>query len=98
LTPFNPQKVSEALCRKAREVSEQTSATTPFMVRAIEEGIDFVGGKKDGTWIACLGCCPTRREDSGVHADGDVDISVLVGVIGERKTEEGRQGLALHTH
>jgi hypothetical protein len=40
--------VSEALCRKAREVSEQTSATTPFMVRAIEEGIDFVGGKKDG--------------------------------------------------
>ncbi|RSH89582.1 hypothetical protein EHS25_002133 [Saitozyma podzolica] len=70
--PFDPEKVSEALCRKAREVSEQTSATTPFMVRAIEEGIDFVGGKKD-------------------------DISVLVGVIGERRSEEGKQSLALNT-
>jgi protein phosphatase PTC7 len=48
LPPFSPQKVSEELCRRARAVSEQVSATTPFMVRAIEEGIDFVGGKKDG--------------------------------------------------
>ncbi|ORY22120.1 hypothetical protein BCR39DRAFT_474086, partial [Naematelia encephala] len=48
LPPFSPQKVSEALCRRARMVSEQTTATTPFMERAIEEGIDFVGGKKDG--------------------------------------------------
>lgn len=48
LPPFAPQTVSDALCRRARAVSEQTSATTPFMVRAIEEGIDFVGGKKDG--------------------------------------------------
>ena len=48
LPPFSPQKVSEALCRRAQAVSEQTSATTPFMVRAIDEGIDFVGGKKDG--------------------------------------------------
>ena len=46
------------------------SATTPFMVRAIEEGIDFVGGKKD-------------------------DISVVVGVIGDRDGEQ--DGLALHT-
>jgi protein phosphatase PTC7 len=48
MPPFSPQKVSEALCRKAREVSELTSSNTPFMERAIEEGIDFVGGKKDG--------------------------------------------------
>lgn len=67
---FYPQKVSEALCRRARQVSEETSATTPFMMKAIEEGIDFVGGKKD-------------------------DISVVVGVIGDR--EEGSEGLGIYT-
>ncbi|WWD22884.1 hypothetical protein CI109_107379 [Kwoniella shandongensis] len=79
--PFSPQHVSEALCRRARSVSELVTATTPFMCKAIEEGIDFVGGKKD-------------------------DISVLVGVIGDRvispssSDQEGqgeRGGLALHT-
>ena len=55
LPPFSPQKVSEALCRRAQAVSEQTSATTPFMVRAIDEGIDFVGGKKDGESWSGLG-------------------------------------------
>lgn len=59
LPPFSPQIVSEALCNRAREISETTTATTPFMMRAIEEGIDFVGGKRD-------------------------DISVLVGVVGDR--------------
>ncbi|BEI93906.1 uncharacterized protein CcaverHIS019_0603650 [Cutaneotrichosporon cavernicola] len=59
LPPFSPQLVSEALLDRARAVSEQMTATTPFMMRAIEEGIDFVGGKKD-------------------------DISVVVGVIGDR--------------
>ncbi|GMK54181.1 hypothetical protein CspeluHIS016_0107670 [Cutaneotrichosporon spelunceum] len=59
LPPFSPQLVSEALLDRARSISEQTTATTPFMMRAIEEGIDFVGGKKD-------------------------DISVVVGVIGDR--------------
>ena len=48
LPPFDPQRVSEELCKRARAVSEQTTATTPFMERAIEEGIDFVGGKRDG--------------------------------------------------
>ena len=48
LPKFDPQSVSEALCAKARQISEQTGAVSPFMERAIEEGIDFVGGKKDG--------------------------------------------------
>lgn len=48
LPRFDPQSVSEALCAKARQISEQTGAVSPFMERAIEEGIDFVGGKKDG--------------------------------------------------
>ncbi|KAL7420201.1 hypothetical protein Q5752_005167 [Cryptotrichosporon argae] len=47
LPPFSPQQVSEALCRRARAVSEQATAATPFMLRAIEEGIEFVGGKRD---------------------------------------------------
>ncbi|WVW81446.1 hypothetical protein I302_103440 [Kwoniella bestiolae CBS 10118] len=62
--PFSPQQISEALCRRARSVSELVTATTPFMCKAIEEGIDFVGGKKD-------------------------DISVLVGVIGDREDVSG---------
>ncbi|OCF71388.1 hypothetical protein I204_08015 [Kwoniella mangroviensis CBS 8886] len=71
--PFSPQQISEALCRRARSVSELVTATTPFMCKAIEEGIDFVGGKKD-------------------------DISVLVGVIGDREEEgsEGNGELTLH--
>ncbi|WWC57761.1 uncharacterized protein I303_100296 [Kwoniella dejecticola CBS 10117] len=82
--PFSPQQVSEALCKKARSISELVTATTPFMCKAIEEGIDFVGGKKD-------------------------DISVLVGVIGDKEevsqdgagqAQEGRStmkgGLQLH--
>jgi protein phosphatase PTC7 len=48
LPTFDPQSVSEALCAKARQISEQTGAVSPFMERAIEEGIDFVGGKRDG--------------------------------------------------
>ncbi|EIW73408.1 hypothetical protein TREMEDRAFT_73064 [Tremella mesenterica DSM 1558] len=70
LPPFSPQKVSEALAQRARNVSGQTTANTPFMHRAKEEGIDFVGGKRD-------------------------DISVIVGVIGDR--DDVSPGLALHT-
>ncbi|WVQ85132.1 hypothetical protein IAT38_007297 [Cryptococcus sp. DSM 104549] len=73
--PFSPQRASDALCRRARAISELVTATTPFMCAAIEEGMDFVGGKKD-------------------------DISVLVGVVGDREgggEGEGKEGkLALH--
>jgi hypothetical protein len=44
------------------------------MERAIEEGIDFVGGKKDGMSVASL----SRDKLIGV------DITVIVGVVGER--------------
>lgn len=46
--PFDPQKFAEALCQQAREISEELNVSSPFMEKAIEEGIDFVGGKKDG--------------------------------------------------
>ena len=101
LPQFSPQKVSEALCKRARAVSEQTSATTPFMMKAIDEGIDFVGGKKDGELgfpgpdsINALRC----RKGCDLRADVDIDISVLVGVIGDRQDPTQRHnGLALHT-
>lgn len=74
-------------------MSEQTTATTPFMVRAIDEGIDFVGGKKDGqshfNWVQ-----PRSRLIAALLS---IDISVLVGVIGDRDPGERVGGLALHT-
>lgn len=55
------------------------------MVRAIEEGIDFVGGKKDGK----------LSRISATVADKP-DISVVVGVIGDKDSGD-QDGLALHT-
>jgi protein phosphatase PTC7 len=77
LPKFDPQSVSEALCAKARQISEQTGAVSPFMERAIEEGIDFVGGKKDG-----MSLLPSSRIRSK-YTDL-IDITVIVGVVGER--------------
>lgn len=65
----DPQKVSEALCRAARDKSEDIASETPFMLRAAAEGIDFVGGKKDGASLSMKLMA---------------DISVIVGVIGAR--------------
>lgn len=45
---FSPQAVSEALCSRAKAVSEdQRAVTSPFQQRAMEEGIHYVGGKMD---------------------------------------------------
>ena len=46
-SPAQPQALSEALCKSAQEASEETGSASPFMCRAIEEGLDFMGGKKD---------------------------------------------------
>ena len=71
-------------------MSQQTSATTPFMMRAIEEGIDFVGGKKDGELARTLFVIAAHHYV--------LDISVLVGVIGDRDDpSQALSGLTLHT-
>ncbi|KDN48441.1 protein serine/threonine phosphatase 2C [Tilletiaria anomala UBC 951] len=45
---FSPQDVSEALCSRAKAVSEDRRATTsPFQIAAQEEGMYYVGGKHD---------------------------------------------------
>lgn len=52
------------------------------MERAIEEGIDFVGGKKDGQSYS--GAIMTSPSALWGKADTSVDITVIVGVVGQR--------------
>lgn len=48
LARFSPELVSEALCLRAKSVYEDPRAvSSPFQVRASEEGIHFAGGKRD---------------------------------------------------
>ncbi|KAM0755833.1 protein serine/threonine phosphatase 2C, partial [Meredithblackwellia eburnea MCA 4105] len=48
LNRFSPQAVSEALCHRAKSVYEdQRAVSSPFALRAMEEGIHFAGGKRD---------------------------------------------------
>jgi protein phosphatase PTC7 len=45
---FSPERLSKALCSRAKAVSEdQRAVSSPFQQRANEEGIHFVGGKHD---------------------------------------------------
>jgi serine/threonine protein phosphatase PrpC len=46
--PLSAEKLSKALCSRAKAVSEdQRAVSSPFQQRANEEGIHFVGGKHD---------------------------------------------------
>nr|KIR47371.1 hypothetical protein I312_03132 [Cryptococcus bacillisporus CA1280] len=81
---LNPQKASEALCTRARQISETTTTTTPFMCAAIEEGIDFVGGKKDDISVL-VGVVGVRNLK---------DLSVKDGLAGveEQGQAQGKEG------
>lgn len=59
-SPASPQMLSEALCEAAQDASEETGSASPFMCRAIEEGLDFMGGKKDD--ISVLVAVVTDRD------------------------------------
>lgn len=78
--------LSEALCSRARRVSERKGKNfadddgdvedeIPFARRAREQGKTFKGGKIDGECIFCSGRC------AGVSKMVPVDISVLVAVV-----------------
>lgn len=56
-----PHTLSEALCKAAQDASEETGSASPFMCRAIEEGLDFMGGKKDD--ISVLVAVVTDRDE-----------------------------------
>lgn len=48
LEHFSPQSVAEALCRRAKFAAESPrTITSPFQERAMEEGLNYVGGKND---------------------------------------------------
>lgn len=47
----DPQKISDALLRKARDVAEDCRGTSPFQERAIQEGFYYQGGKIDDITI-----------------------------------------------
>ncbi|KIR26173.1 hypothetical protein I309_04987 [Cryptococcus deuterogattii LA55] len=81
---LNPQKASEVLCTRARQISETTTTTTPFMCAAIEEGIDFVGGKKDDISVL-VGVVGVRNLK---------DLSVKDGLAGveEQGQTQGKEG------
>ena len=63
LVRFAPQVVSEALCKRAKAVSEdQHVVTSPFQQKAMDEGMYHTGGKMDD--ITVLVSVITDAEDS----------------------------------
>lgn len=73
LDRFSPQAVSEALCSRAKAVSEdQRAVTSPFAQRAMEEGIHFVGGKNDdiSVLVAVVGDQEVRLLCQPLQAQG----------------------------
>ena len=62
----SPQELSQALCSRAKAVSEdQRAVTSPFQQRANEEGIHFVGGKHDdiSVLVAVIGHAAQEAAD-----------------------------------
>ncbi|PWN88305.1 protein serine/threonine phosphatase 2C [Acaromyces ingoldii] len=88
---FSPQLVSEALCSRAKAVSEDGRAiSSPFQQRAMEEGLHYVGGKHDD--ISVLVCLVGEREEGGGLTTG-----ATTPVIGAREGDgvaerQGQQG------
>ncbi|SPO25297.1 uncharacterized protein UTRI_02578_B [Ustilago trichophora] len=69
---FCPQLVSEALCSRAKAVSEDSRAvSSPFQQRAMEEGLHYVGGKHDdiSVVVAVVGD-PSERLTRAGHSIG----------------------------
>lgn len=51
-TSVDPQRISDALLRKAREVAEDGRfSSSPFQTRAIQEGLYYQGGKMDDVTV-----------------------------------------------
>ncbi|KAJ3046588.1 hypothetical protein HK102_013129, partial [Quaeritorhiza haematococci] len=49
---IDPQRIADALLRRAREVAEDSRySTSPFQTRAIQEGLYYQGGKLDDVTV-----------------------------------------------
>ncbi|PWZ01710.1 protein serine/threonine phosphatase 2C [Testicularia cyperi] len=71
---FCPQLVSEALCSRAKAVSEDSRAvSSPFQQRAMEEGLHYVGGKHDdiSVVVAVVGDPSDQLANSGFAVASD---------------------------
>ncbi|GAC98934.1 hypothetical protein PHSY_006531 [Pseudozyma hubeiensis SY62] len=81
---FCPQLVSEALCSRAKAVSEDSRAvSSPFQQRAMEEGLHYVGGKHDdiSVVVAVVGDPSERLSRAGYTIGHEQDSgSDSVGV------------------
>ncbi len=87
---FCPQLVSEALCSRAKAVSEDARAvTSPFQQRAMEEGMMYVGGKHDdiSVVVAVVGD-PSEQLSRTGHSTGSDHGSIP----GQFQQGEGRNG------
>ncbi|KAL9937858.1 hypothetical protein V8E36_003403 [Tilletia maclaganii] len=65
---FSPQLVSEALCSRAKAVSEDSRALySPFQQRAVTEGLHYVGGKLDdiSVLVAVVGAHNVGTDQEG---------------------------------
>ncbi|KAE8221808.1 hypothetical protein CF319_g4890 [Tilletia indica] len=65
---FSPQLVSEALCSRAKAVSEDSRALySPFQQRAVTEGLHYVGGKHDdiSVLVAVVGAQNASADSEG---------------------------------
>lgn len=63
---FSPQLLSEALCSRAKAISQDSKAIiSPFQQRATEEGLYYVGGKHDdiSVLVAVVGEASEHRDD-----------------------------------
>lgn len=71
---FSPQLLSEALCSRAKAISQDSKAIiSPFQQRATEEGLHYVGGKHDdiSVLVAVVGEASTSSsEGAGAGAAG----------------------------
>ena len=54
--------VARELVRCARVIAEDSFAESPFMERAVEEGLPFEGGKMDDITVA-IGCVAKRKDE-----------------------------------
>lgn len=57
---LDPQRISEALCSRAKAMSDSTRTPSPFGAKASKAGFRHVGGKSDGTSSLGLRDVPGR--------------------------------------
>lgn len=86
-TPRSPQRISEALCSRAKDMSERRKDKGPFGEKAKVSGLNHVGGKRDGQSPSrpLLGRVSSFRTDEipSSFLLRISDISVIVAIVGD---------------